>query len=74
MFQLLQTQIIQLEVLCTEGMLLEVLDGLGLGLYAPELVLLVEVVDAVPGGNGGGVGVYVVDEERPAEGKDLDDD
>ena len=55
-------------------MLLEVVDSFGLGLNAPELVLFVEVVDAVPGGNGGGIGVDVVDEEGPAEGKDLDDD
>ena len=55
-------------------MLLEVVDSFGLGLYALELVLFVEVVDAVPGGNGGGIGVDVVDEEGPAEGKDLDDD
>ena len=74
LFQLLQTHIVQLEIISAEGVFLEVVDGLGLGLYAFELVLFVEVVDAVPGGNGGGVCVDVVYEEGPTEGKDLDYD
>ena len=50
LFQLLQSHIVQFDIISAEGVFLEVVDGLGLGLYALELVLFVEVVDAVPGG------------------------
>lgn len=37
-------------------------------------MVLVELVDDEPGGDGARVGVHVEDEERPAHGQNLDDE
>ena len=63
----------QFEVLSFERVLFEMLNGFGLSFNALQLVTFMDGVDTKPAGNGGGVDVYVVDEERSAEGKDLND-
>ena len=52
----------------------EVRNGILLGLNALPLVVFVKNVDREPGRDGSGVDIDVVDEQRSAEGKNLDDD
>lgn len=64
----------QLEIPCVERMLKEVLDGFLLSLDTLLLVVFVKSVNAEPRRNRSGIDINVVDEERSAERKDLNDD